>query len=89
MPSGPGDWQCRRWLLRVRWFELRNVESTVAADCIRNEYILHRQIHQWLANGAANAGLDAFNNTVYSQLFLTPRSDPWLGLAPPDAYSAT
>jgi len=67
---------------------VRNIESTVAADCIRNQYVLHRQIHQWLAGGAAKAGLDAFNNTVYSRLFLTPRSDPWLGLAPPDAYSA-
>jgi hypothetical protein len=67
---------------------VRNIESMVAADCIRNEYVLHRQIHELLADGAANAGLDAFNDTVYSQLFLTPRSDPWLGLAPPDAYSA-
>ncbi|HIK07899.1 MAG TPA: hypothetical protein IGS40_24950 [Trichormus sp. M33_DOE_039] len=28
------------------------------------------------------------NEKVYAQLFLTPSSDPWLGLAPSDAYSA-
>jgi hypothetical protein len=67
---------------------VRNLESTIAQDCIRNDYVLHRQIHQMLADGADKAGLDAFNNTVYSRLFLTPASDPWLGLAPPDAYSA-
>jgi hypothetical protein len=67
---------------------VRNLESTIAQDCIRNDYVLHRQIHQMLADGADKAGLEAFNNTVYSRLFLTPASDPWLGLAPPDAYSA-
>lgn len=25
---------------------------------------------------------------VYAELFLTPKSDPWLGLKPSDAYSA-
>jgi len=67
---------------------VRNLESTIAQDCIRNDYVLHRQIHQMLADGGDKAGLEAFNNTVYSRLFLTPPSDPWLGLAPPDAYSA-
>jgi hypothetical protein len=67
---------------------VRNLESTIAQDCMRNEYVLHRQIHQMLADGGDKAGLDAFNENVYSRIFLTPRSDPWLGLAPPDAYSA-
>jgi hypothetical protein len=67
---------------------VRNLETTIAPDCIRDEYVLHRQIHQMLADGGGKGGLDAFNDAVYSNLFLTPRSDPWLGLAPPDAYSA-
>lgn len=67
---------------------VRNIESMVADDCIRNDYLLHRQIHQWLASGQGKAGLDRFNNMVYAELFLTPASDPWLGLAPPDAFSA-
>jgi hypothetical protein len=32
--------------------------------------------------------VDRLNERVYAELFLTPSSDPWLGLAPRDAYSA-
>jgi hypothetical protein len=28
------------------------------------------------------------NEKVYAELFLTPSSDPWLGLKPNNAYSA-
>jgi hypothetical protein len=28
------------------------------------------------------------NERVYAQLFLTPGSDPWLGLLSPDVYTA-
>ena len=31
--------------------------------------------------------METLNARVYASLFLTPRSDPWLGLAP-DVYSA-
>lgn len=29
-----------------------------------------------------------FNEQVYAQLFLTPNSDPWLGLYSADVYTA-
>ena len=32
--------------------------------------------------------LEELNQRVYATLFLTPRSDPWLGLLPVDSYSA-
>jgi hypothetical protein len=32
--------------------------------------------------------LDALNERVYTELFLTPSSDPWLGLMPADTYTA-
>ena len=32
--------------------------------------------------------LAAFNDRVYAELFLTPRSDPWLGLHQPSVYTA-
>ena len=39
--------------------------------------------------GAGNvAELDAFNERVYAELFLTPSSDPWLGLVPADTFTA-
>jgi hypothetical protein len=68
--------------------ETRMLERSVAEDTIRNEYVLHRTIHDWLMHGGAAVGLDAFNERIYAQLFLSPLSDPWLGLALQDAYSA-
>lgn len=61
--------------------------QSAALDAVKNEYQLHRQIHEWFAEGSALDDLDALNERVYAELFLTPSSDPWLGLAPADAYS--
>ncbi len=58
--------------------------ETLAEDTVRNEFTLHVQVHNWMAEGSFD--LDALNERVYRELFLTPRSDPWLGLAP-EAYS--
>jgi len=68
--------------------EVRALERSVAEDTVRNEYTLHHAIHEWLARGMATDNADAFNERVYAELFLSPLSDPWLGLAPQDAYSA-
>lgn len=66
---------------------VRSLENSIAVDTVRNEYQLHRQIHQWLA-APDRVEVDAFNERVYAQLFLTPSTDPWLGLAPADTYTA-
>jgi hypothetical protein len=65
-------------------------ERSIALDTVRNEYLLHRRIHEWLAAGdvVTTPAVDDFNERVYAELFLTPSSDPWLGLVPPDAYTA-
>jgi hypothetical protein len=68
--------------------EVRALERSVAEDTVRNEYVLHRTVHDWLASNEATGGVEAFNERVYAKLFLSPLSDPWLGLAPQDAYSA-
>jgi len=65
-----------------------NLQRSIAGDTVRNEYQFHTRIHEWLASGGANQNLDAFNQRVYAELFLTPDSDPWLGLAPADTFSA-
>lgn len=67
--------------------QLRNLERTISEDTVRNEYLLHSKIHEWLAAGPAPI-LDTFNSRVYADLFLTPDSDPWLGLAQPDVCTA-
>ncbi|HSU66929.1 MAG TPA: hypothetical protein VLJ39_08665 [Tepidisphaeraceae bacterium] len=76
-------------LLRV----VHNFERSIALDTVKNEYTFHRQIHEWLAagrlpDGKSSRDVDALNERVYADLFLTPSSDPWLGLLPPDTYSA-
>ncbi len=67
---------------------LRGLEESIALDSVRNEYDLHRKLHRWFVEGSAPADLDALNDRVYAELFLMPKTDPWLGLLPPDAYSA-
>ena len=69
-------------MLRV----IRNLERSLAEDTVRNEYVLHAKIHEWLSS--APADVDQFSAKVYSELFLTPDSDPWLGLVPLDTFSA-
>jgi hypothetical protein len=66
---------------------VRNLQGTIALDTVRNEYLFHLAIHRWLA-AAPTPTLDALNDRVYAELFLTPNSDPWLGLMPADTYSA-
>jgi hypothetical protein len=65
-----------------------SLESSIALDTVKNEYRLHRQIHQWLSDGNYQPAVDELNERVYAELFLTPSSDPWLGLAPADVYTA-
>jgi hypothetical protein len=67
---------------------VRSFEGSMAVDTVRNEFMLHRQIHQWFVDGNQTSNVNNLNEKVYADLFLTPSSDPWLGLAPKDAYSA-
>jgi hypothetical protein len=67
---------------------VRGFQTSIALDTVRNEYVLHRQLHEWFASGAAAQDIDSLNERVYAELFLTPSSDPWLGLMPADAYTA-
>jgi hypothetical protein len=66
--------------------KLNNFQNQVSLDSIRNEYTLHRQIHEWFAAGAVQE-LDPLNERVYAELFLTPSADPWLGLMPENVYT--
>ncbi|OKH55177.1 hypothetical protein NIES2101_04210 [Calothrix sp. HK-06] len=65
-----------------------NFETAMALDTVRNEYILHRQIHQWFTQPNITSNVNTLNERVYAQLFLTPSSDPWLGLMSSETYSA-
>ena len=65
---------------------LDNLRRTVAADTAYNEYDLHRRVHEWFALGQVT-DLHSLNERVYDELFLTPSSDPWLGLLPESTFT--
>ncbi len=67
---------------------IQNLENSISEDTVRNEYQLHSQIHEWFVQGIAPDSLDALNSKIYAELFLTPDSDPWLGLVPAETFSA-
>lgn len=68
---------------------VRTFEDSMSLDTVRNEFLLHRRVHERLAeSGVAPVSFDALNEWVYAELFLTPSKDPWLGLAPSDVYTA-
>lgn len=67
---------------------VQNLERNMALDTVRNEYLLHTRIHAWLAAGTVNRDVETLNEKVYAELFMTPSSDPWLGLYSPDTYTA-
>jgi hypothetical protein len=64
---------------------LDNLRRTVAADTTFNEYDLHRSVHAWFVNDEVG-DLHSLNERVYDELFLTPSSDPWLGLQPDSVF---
>jgi hypothetical protein len=67
---------------------VQNFERAVALDTVRNEYLIHSKLHAWLLSNRGSLDTEAFNDRVYAELFLTPSSDPWLGLVQPDTYTA-
>lgn len=71
---------------------INKFEKLIAIDSVRNEYLLHSQLHQWFMKsgrgfGSAASDVESLNTRVYDQLFLTPQSDRWLGLMPGDGYT--
>jgi len=66
---------------------VKNIEQFVALDTTMNDYVYRTKIYGILSeNGADN--LERLNERIYSAVFLTPRSDEWLGLYSPDVYTA-
>jgi hypothetical protein len=66
---------------------IATLQRAITIDTLRNEYTLHARVHDWFAGNNPPTAFEPLNELVYAQLFLTPRSDPWLGLAPKDVWS--
>lgn len=65
---------------------LHKLQELIALDTVRNEYLLRTKLYPWLMRDPSRTDLEKFNEKVYAELFLTPRSDPWLGLLERDVY---
>ena len=66
---------------------IQKLQQSVALDTVRNEYLLHTKIYGWLL-ADKDRDVNKLNKRVYAELFLTPASDPWLGLFAPEVYTA-
>ncbi len=64
------------------------LERSIADDTAWNEYSIRREILGWLREAQPSISVEALNERVYSSLFLTPSSDPWMGLWEPSTFSA-
>jgi hypothetical protein len=66
---------------------LGNLSGTVLLDTVQNNYMRRTKILAFVAK-SGSLSLAQINDWVYARVFLTPRQDPWLGLAPPDVFTA-
>lgn len=62
--------------------------SLAAVDGFRNEVTMHGVVHSWLASERGPRDLAGLAARVYRELFLTPSTDPWLGLRSDDLWDA-
>jgi hypothetical protein len=67
---------------------IRKFQELIALDTVRNEYLLKPKLYAWLYRDPSRDNLEKLNQKVYAELFLTPGSDPWLGLLSADVYTA-
>ena len=67
---------------------LQKFQELIALDTVRNEYLLHTKLYTWFVKDPVRDDVEKLNEQVYAKLFLTPRSDPWLGLFSTDLYTA-
>jgi hypothetical protein len=66
----------------------RKFQELIALDSVRNEYLMHTKLYEWLVSDPVANDVEKLNEKVYESLFLTPGSDPWLGLYSPEVYTA-
>jgi hypothetical protein len=71
---------------------MASLGKTVAADTLQNELVLRRKISLMIITAptirVGDAMFNDWNDKVYADVFLTPSTDPWLGLVDPSRFSA-
>jgi hypothetical protein len=67
---------------------VQKFQDLLALDTVRNEYLMHTKLYTWIMKDPVRDDVEKLNEQVYAKLFLTPNSDPWLGLFSADVYTA-
>jgi hypothetical protein len=65
-----------------------SLSTNATADGLRNELMMHRRIHALFVEDPSLVRFEALNERVYTEIFLTPAGDPWLGLRADDVWDA-
>jgi hypothetical protein len=58
-------------------------EARLGAETVLNEAGYHYQIRSWFMRGGELPSFEELNARIYAELFRTPASDAWLGMATP------
>jgi hypothetical protein len=66
---------------------IESFETSLALDTVQNGLDLRRRVHERLSSHPRDS-FEELNRWLYASVFLTPRSDPWLGLTSDDAFTA-
>lgn len=66
---------------------LKNLGVYLALDTTRNDFLFRPQIYKEISENPRFT-LEQINERIYASVFLTPRSDEWLGLYTPTIYTA-
>jgi hypothetical protein len=66
---------------------IESFETSLAIDTAQNGLDLRRRVHERLGSQPQDS-FEELNRWLYASVFLTPRSDPWLGLTSDDAFTA-
>jgi hypothetical protein len=65
---------------------LDRLATVAAADGARNRFVMRPAVLGRLASYGAPPALEPFNARIYTEVFMTPPSDPWLGLRADDVW---
>ncbi len=85
---GPTDWGLHPKSLQGDALEkmLDELKLRVAGDTLINQHGLHLQIYRLMLE-SPELSFDELNAKIYSDIFVTPADDPWLGLAQPTGFT--
>lgn len=84
----PTDWNAPGRALTDLEPMIAAFERTLAQESELNELLFHDTISAWYVQSAGRMDLSALNSRLYTELFLTPADDPWLGMSTPGVFSA-